>query len=321
MHKWVSLKSCVWNKLELELVCLHFQMLWHCHIRLRGKHRYAQKSKCSPTQRSPRASPNNEMWHLMAKGVKLLISFRFPPEVLSDLYTWSSSHLAGELMTFNSEHSSLLQSCLRVSSHWTFVIRKSITHLFSGGDLNRKKDGRALPQCIRPLLKRHLRNAFEALHILSWLLLPTCEGFRCCLSQPHSSLKSLMSIHPSASSLLLQSLQGLKKGINGEHISCAFWRFFPCLLFLMVAISMPTNLSPGTRRQHPPEALSILSSQAGGLSFLHPSYPSHWQLHIEADEWQSSSPSNCGRLPWRKKICGWRQLNLWCTSRRYNSAT
>lgn len=266
MHKWVSLKSCVWNKLELELVCLHFQMLWHCHIRLRGKHRYAQKSKCSPTQRSPRASPNNEMWHLMAKGVKLLISFRFPPEVLSDLYTWSSSHLAGELMTFNSEHSSLLESCLRVSSHWTFVIRKSITHLFSGGDLNRKKDGRALPQCIRPLLKRHLRNAFEALHILSWLLLPTCEGFRCCLSQPHSSLKSLMSIHPSASSLLLQSLQGLKKGINGEHISCAFWRFFS-----MFAISDGGNF-------HAHQLIPRNQEAASSRSPIHPKQSGRWPI-------------------------------------------
>lgn len=46
----------------------------------------------------------------MSKDVRPLISFGLPSETLDDVYTLSLSNLAGEIMTFNSEHLSLFCS-------------------------------------------------------------------------------------------------------------------------------------------------------------------------------------------------------------------
>lgn len=55
--------------------------------------------------------------------------FRLPPEVVADLYTLGSSNIAGELMTYKSEHSRLLPSlgCFLIyfkKMHLPFIFRQ-----------------------------------------------------------------------------------------------------------------------------------------------------------------------------------------------------
>lgn len=89
--------------------------------------------------------------------------FCLPPEVIADLYTLSSSNLAGELMTFKSEHSRLLPSL----GCFLIYFKKIHLTLFSGSYSKRKKDGRALPQCIQTVVKRHPSKGFEVAQTLT----------------------------------------------------------------------------------------------------------------------------------------------------------
>lgn len=61
--------------------------------------------------------------------------FRLPPEVFADLYTLGSSNIAGELMTFKSEHSRLLLSL----GCFSFIFRKSIYIYFQAATQREKR--------------------------------------------------------------------------------------------------------------------------------------------------------------------------------------
>lgn len=94
-----------------------------------------------------------------------------------------------------------------------------------------------------------------------WLLFPTCEDFWYCLSQPHSPFKSLMTIHPSASSLLLHPLQETESTprvfffseipLNrlSRCVSSAFWIFKVFAISGSDTIFITNNSSPWDRKQ------------------------------------------------------------------------